>query len=460
LIFNSKEGGKLTLYGPIESFAISDMNLPHLKETKQSAEKSNVCEREQEKILILGKSDHIEKLTLLSTPSSEERSAMRENYNFTEREFKIDFIFTDIHFEKIEDIVFESILVEYSNSCKWLTDNNLIGYIASYPHKTEPKHIIEHFYGKPIDIKIGNRCLITILSYPTIKKDFISKETINYHTYVRITSLGIKKLEDYISLNNIFQHFLNFVIADEVRTLRIVGNVKVRINNHHVIVQSQICYHSSISQAMDKLNLVTPFLPIDKGVNKRSDKFIEIINHWFGLRNKIPAVYDLYFGVMYNSELYLSNKFLMLAEAISIYGDKIVSENRSDPALQQKMKRIDTICQAIDQSLLETADKDWVKDIMKDKRSLSYKEKIITIYEIYEVLLSKLSTVIGSKGEFSEKVKKYRNELTHGNIDYDQLNNQDLLWKYRDLQLILQLCILSELGFSINEIKDIYHINN
>jgi hypothetical protein len=75
---------------------------------------------------------------------------------------------------------------------------------------------------------------------------------------------------------------------------------------------------------MDKLNLVSPFLRIDKGADKRSEKFIEIINHWLCLKNRIPAVYYLYLGVMYNSELYISNKFLMLAEAISIYVDKIM----------------------------------------------------------------------------------------------------------------------------------------
>jgi ApeA N-terminal domain 1 len=184
----------------------------------------------------------------------------QQNYSFTKREFKIDFIFIDIHFEKIEDIIFESILVEYSNSCKWLTDNNLTGYTASYPHKTEPKYIIDHFYGKPIDIDIENWCLIRILSYPTIKKDFIIKDEINYHVYIKISSTGQKTLENYIQLKNTFQDFLNFFIADEVSTLKIVGNVKVRVNNHHMIVQSQICYQSSISQVMDKLKLVTPFL--------------------------------------------------------------------------------------------------------------------------------------------------------------------------------------------------------
>lgn len=129
-----------------------------------------------------------------------------------------------------------------------------------------------------------------------------------------------------------------------------------------------------------------------------------------------------------------------------------MSENKSDPVLQQKMKRIDNICHVIDESNLEIADKDWVKTVMEEKMKM--------IYEIYEGLLSKLSIVIGSKEHFSERVKQYRNNLTHGNIDYDQLDNQDLLWKYKDLQLILQLCILSELGYSINEIKDIYHIHD
>lgn len=127
LIFNSKEVGKLTLYGPVESFTISDINRDQLEKTKQNVEKSNICERKDGNILILGKSDDEEKLTLLSTQSLEQRSAIRQNYSFAEKEFKIDFIFTDIHFEKIEDIKFDSILVEYSNSSKWLADNNLRG---------------------------------------------------------------------------------------------------------------------------------------------------------------------------------------------------------------------------------------------------------------------------------------------------------------------------------------------
>jgi hypothetical protein len=73
LIFTSKELGKLTIYSSEESFAISHMNRSHLDQTKQIVEKSNVCEKEEKP-----KSDQIEKITLLSTQSPEQRSVKRK----------------------------------------------------------------------------------------------------------------------------------------------------------------------------------------------------------------------------------------------------------------------------------------------------------------------------------------------------------------------------------------------
>ena len=47
-----------------------------------------------------------------------------------------------------------------------------------------------------------------------------------------------------------------------------------------------------------------------------------------------------------------------------------------------------------------------------------------------------LSYVIGSEEEFSTKVTDYRNRLTHGNLNYDELDHTDIFWKCKDLQLI------------------------
>lgn len=53
---------------------------------------------------------------------------------------------------------------------------------------------------------------------------------------------------------------------------------------------------------------------------------------------------------------------------------------------------------------------------------------------------------------------KTRNKLTHGNIDYDKINVDKILWNTKDLLLILQLSILSQLGFTDADLKEIYLI--
>ena len=146
----------------------------------------------------------------------------------------------------------------------------------------------------------------------------------------------------------------------------------------------------------------------------------------------------------------------MLAEALEVYIGIISLEN-PDPGLQSKMKRIDEISEILEKGCtLNEADREWVKIIMNDKKSFSFKEKLEKAYDLYFELLPKLSHVIGTKQEFSSKVAEFRNRLTHGNIKYDELETRELLWKCKDLQLVIQLCILSELKFSNDDIKSIF----
>jgi HEPN superfamily Apea-like protein len=336
----------------------------------------------------------------------------------------------------------------------WLSDSRLKGRTAIHPGESEGKYLVEHYFGESKDIIIDNICSIKIVSYPDINVDIVTKSTIHNHIFAKITSSGQKTVDEYIILKNIFQDFLNFVINDVVKTLRLVGNAKIKIDDHHITEHVEIFYRSSISKTMDKLNVKSPYLLNYQNIAKR---FSEILNRWFDLKNKIPSAYDLYFGVMYNSDLYLSNKFLMLTEAIEIYMN-YVSKQKLDPDLTDKIARIDHICKAIDECTLNETDREWVKTILKDKKSLSFKENLRKVFDICQELFPILSSVIGSKQEFSSKIKEYRNRLTHADIDYNQLDNDELSRKCKDLQLVLQLCILSELGFSSSEIKDIYLI--
>jgi hypothetical protein len=458
LTFSSKKGGKLTIVGSLEPFIILDTTTTGAKRQDAGgilAETERICKIEETKKLILGKDANGRKVTLLYTLSPTKKNITRPNYSYAERYFEIDIVFLGFHFERIEDIKFENIFVEYSHLTEWLYNPELRGRTAIYPRSSEPGFVIEHFYGETGDIDIPETCSIQILSRPNIDILFGEKNKVTHHTYVKFSSPGRKTVEDYITLKNIFQDFLNFTISYKVSTLRILGSIKTRINEHHVIDQTEILYHSSISQSMDKIGVVSPYL---LPYNQIKNKFNEIIRNWFELRKKMSAAYDLFFGVMYNTDLYLSNRFLMLAEALEIYIGIIVQENH-DSELEAKRKRIDIICETIDKiSSFDKAGKEWVKKCMKDKKSLSFKERMSKAFDLYYDLLPKLSYVIGTKDEFSSKVTELRHRLTHGNINYDELEIDELYWKEKDLQLIIQLCILSELKFSNDDIKSIYLI--
>lgn len=444
---NFSKNYSLRLFGPEESFIIVDTAINQLSntDTKFEAEK-----------IILGKTTDKKDITLVYTIPPSSRSINRDHYNFVERIFKINYILFDIHVKNFEEIKFEHILVEYSNFDNWVWDHDFIGRTFAYRHESEPKYIVEYYYGKNESIMINDKMSVELFSYPKIEINLIDKNKISHIKYVKIVSKGDRTLLHYIKLKNIFLDFLNFIIFDEIQTLNMIGYVRFEQQGNTFLRKTEILYTSTISNNMNKVKVISPYLI---KYNIFSEKSNKILTEWFNLRNRLPAVYDIYFGVMYNTNLYLSNEFLMLAEATSIYVEALISNNQPIE-LQNKISRINAICNKLDDdSIVNVEDRKWIKEILQGKKSLSFKEKMNKIYETYIDLLPYLSSTIGTKDEFSSNLKRYRNRLTHGNINYDDLNYDYLFWKCKDLQLILQLCILSELGFTIEEIKSLYHLD-
>jgi hypothetical protein len=64
------------------------------------------------------------------------------------------------------------------------------------------------------------------------------------------------------------------------------------------------------------------------------------------------------------------------------------------------------------------------------------------------------------KEKFISKIVNFRNNLTHGNIHPADLDKDNrLFWQYKNLQLMLQLCILSKIGFRNKGIKKVYRLD-
>jgi hypothetical protein len=177
-----------------------------------------------------------------------------------------------------------------------------------------------------------------------------------------------------------------------------------------------------------------------------------LLSDTFDKENQV--IMDLYFGVMYNTQTYLSNNFLMLFTACEAYHGAFLNKNSSKR--ERKVSFSNTYNERIDKSNLTEDDKEAIKKWAKQKGQLVAKEKIEEIYEQFHYILPFLSMKIGDKKDFIDKIIDYRNKLTHGSRMSIKKEANDLFWQYKNLQLMLQLCILTRIGFDNEQIRKIY----
>lgn len=137
----------------------------------------------------------------------------------------------------------------------------------------------------------------------------------------------------------------------------------------------------------------------------------------------------------------------------------LISANTQKTRKKQKFLIYNKFVQKIGEFNLKDDDRERLKQLLSSLKGLTSKERIEEIYDQFGDILSHLSTKIGDKHQFIEKIVKFRNRFVHGNVQFRELDNEDLFWHFKNLQLILQLCILSKLDFSIEQIRELYYLD-
>jgi hypothetical protein len=107
---------------------------------------------------------------------------------------------------------------------------------------------------------IHDKLSIELFSYPIIEINLIDNNKISHIKYIKIASKEDGTLQNYIKLKNIFQDFLNFIISDEIQTLKMIGYVRLEIQGHSLLHKTEILYISTISSNMNKVKVISSYL--------------------------------------------------------------------------------------------------------------------------------------------------------------------------------------------------------
>lgn len=407
--------------------------------------------KSEHEFIILGESINNKKITLVVYNITQGYETLSESSVYSKRSFKTKYIFIGHHFKEIDEIKFEYVFVEYSNLNKWIKNFDSTGHHSTSIRPNELK--FEYSSGDTIDIIIDKLCSIQIMYRPNVTLDWLrNKSEVYEKLYVKFSLSENKDLGKYIKISEILRDFLNFVISEDVITLSFTGFV-ISEKKKSVYEIVEIISENLISDKMDKEKVKTLYLLQFEDIK---DNFQNIISSWFDFIARLRVIHEFYFSTLYNSHLYIQNRFLMIVTALEVYHGKIIEDEESNKEQEETYTRI---LSYIDNLSISKEDLEQLKKWISNGRLPSLSNRIKEIYEFYSEIIPYLSIKIEEKECFARKVKNYRNDLSHGNINNQDIDEKDLFWTYKDLQLLLRLCILSQLGFTNNQIKEIYHVD-
>jgi hypothetical protein len=377
----------------------------------------------------------------------------KTNFNFPgflTSSFYANVIFIGAHFQKLEDIKFKSISIHYSHLDEWV---NISGFNIKPPGE-EKELIIKYKLPEPIKADVSNvlKVLINIRATES-SPSFVQKEaTIKQETEIKIETSEDKSFEDYRRIMYHIQNFLTLGITEPVHPLAIAGLTGVnkemiedKVNYPPVEIFYRLSDIPKSHKPLHPFDMLFTFKDI-------SNSFESFLRNWFEKEDLLEPVYNLYFGTLYNPRMYLEHRFLSLIQAIESFHQRTYGGEYSS---DEDYKVVyDALVNSIPEGV-RSGLKDRLKEYLKYGNEFSLRKRLKEIFDKNQEILD---GHIGNKKAFIEKVVDTRNYQTHHDEELKEraASGEDLYRLIQKLKLLLEICLLTELGFTSEKIKALF----
>lgn len=204
------------------------------------------------------------------------------------------------------------------------------------------------------------------------------------------------------------------------------------------------------------------------------EQFEKILSLWEKNSKELQSIIDIYLRLTYIPKRHINDFFLSLAQAIEAfhslahagrYIDKKVYKKVVRKSLEQAVDSIpDSISVENGEGILNLKE---YKKILKEEKlshlnSYSLRERLEEIITEYGACLPDNFFVSSEEqNEFLKKIRKTRNYLTHLSSEKDEYvaSGQDLVVLSRKLKILLEVCLLKQLGLNDLDVKKIITTN-
>lgn len=359
--------------------------------------------------------------------------------------FYIDIVFVGAHFKKVEDIKFRSLSIHYSHLDEWA---NISGFNIQFTDGIR----IAYKPPKSIQATINDSLKIFIeihVNYPTIS--IVQKEArIKQETFIKMKPTEEKNFEECLNIMYHIQNFLSLGVMEPIHPLIIQGEIeanKIHIEKKEYNPAVDIFYSLSYPPNTSKTLIPFEMLFTFKDIHEQFETYLK---NWFEKMELLKPVFNLYFGTLYNSHMYVEQHFLSLTEALEIFhrrtsrdGGKYLSDNDYKDVYQAIIKAIPRD--------VDIDHKQSLENKLKYGHEFPLRRRLKELFEKYDEILKKF---VIDKNVFINTVKDSRNYLIHYDSDLKDkaVTGKELYRLTIKLKILLEICLLAEIGFSIEDI--------
>ena len=310
----------------------------------------------------------------------------------------------------------------------------------SKPFKTyiryQQPELIKLLSNKEKDILVwfSVRAPLSITDVKTLSIDQKTYLNIKYHT----DSSFEDALADLSKLRNFLAFGLSRIVVPSEIELR-TKNVDGKTKKLTLIYQEQNYPNKFDSRIFDYTTLFS-----FKHLGEKSD---QILLNWFAKYETLRPVFDRYFDCIYNPAMFAVNHFLNLTFAIETY------HRRTTTSTAFSIQEFESLKKLITTAVSDKKYKTWLNNKFGYANELSLRDRFKSICSEFESILQKFEPDI--KG-FINRIVHSRNYYVHYDINSKKaaVPESELSEYNITLGIILQLCLLKELGFTHSAMSD------
>jgi len=319
--------------------------------------------------------------------------------------FDIQMVFKGSHFNKMEEIKFNEIMIDYLNLDKWVGQS---GLEFEFSHKNTHEFVVKYKQPDPIEVFINNQFKISIVfgvSYPlgvTPGKGFSIKEKIR----IMISPLEKLVIEDYLNIIRLIQIFLSLGLREKIYPFSVTGMDRETDGINEFNKKTEI-YYNTIEYPTKSFSPQEIYFSFND-IPSRFDKFLQ---NWFAKAMLLEEVYNLYYSTIDNYKSNIEEVFLTAIRTIESYHRYTYNNNHHSLGL-----------------------------------------RLLDIYNKYSIMLDKF---IANKEEFIDKIVKTRAYHTHyiSKLREKVAKPDEIIVLTKWIKILCEMCLLSEIGFNNEKVN-------